>query len=86
MSKTAMIRARIEPELKEEAEAVLKKLGISVSDAIAMFFKQVKYHKGLPFEVKIPNRTTRRALKLSEKNKGISYYKDSKELFDKLGI
>ncbi len=86
MAKTAMIRARIEPELKEEAEVVFKKLGISVSEAIAMFFKQVRYHKGLPFEVRIPNRATMRAFKQSEKNKGISYYKDSKELFDKLGI
>jgi DNA-damage-inducible protein J len=84
MSKTAMIRARIEPELKEEVEVVLKKLGISVSEAIGMFYKQVKYQKGMPFDVKIPNRTTRRALRDSEANKGISYYRNVDEMFEKL--
>ncbi|MFI5202074.1 MAG: type II toxin-antitoxin system RelB/DinJ family antitoxin [Candidatus Kapaibacterium sp.] len=84
MAKTAMIRARIEPELKEEAEAILNKLGMSVSEAIAIFFKQVRYRKGLPFDVRIPNRTTRKALRDSEANKGITHYKNVDEMFEKL--
>ena len=79
-----MIRARIEPELKEEVELVLKKLGLSVSEAIGMFFKQVKYHKGMPFEVRIPNRTTRKAFRDSKDNKGITYYRNVDEMFEKL--
>lgn len=86
MSKTAMIRARIEPELKEEAEAVLKKLGISVSDAIAMFFKQVKYHKGLPFEVRIPNRATIRTFKKTDAGKELTEHDSLEALRKHLGF
>jgi DNA-damage-inducible protein J len=74
MSKTAMIRARIEPELKEEVEVVFKKLGLSVSEAIGMFFKQVRYRKGLPFDVRIPNRATIRTFKKTDAGKELTRY------------
>ena len=61
-TKTASVHARIQPTLKLRAEAVLDKLGISTSEAIAMFFSQVALQKGLPFDVKIPNKTTRKAM------------------------
>jgi DNA-damage-inducible protein J len=61
-SKTASVHARIQPTLKVQAEAVLDKLGISTSEAIAIFFSQIALQKGLPFEVKIPNKTTRKAM------------------------
>ncbi len=50
-SKTANLYARIEPELKEEAESILTALGIPASNAITMFYKQIVLHKGLPFVV-----------------------------------
>ena len=53
--KTANIYARIEPDVKEQAEAILDVLGIPASGAINMFYKQIILHKGLPFEVTIPN-------------------------------
>ena len=58
MAKTAMIMARIEPDLKTDAEKILKKLGLSTTEAINLFLSQIRLHKGLPFEVKIPNKTT----------------------------
>jgi DNA-damage-inducible protein J len=61
--KTASVHARIRPKLKAEAEAVLGKLGISTSEAIAIFFSQITLQKGLPFEVRIPNKTTRKAMR-----------------------
>lgn len=54
MSKTTSIFARVEPEIKEQAEMVLNKLGIPMSNAINIFLRQVVLHNGLPFEVKIP--------------------------------
>ena len=54
MAKTANLYARIEPELKEEAESILTALGIPASNAINMFYKQVVLHRGLPFDVKLP--------------------------------
>lgn len=55
MAKTANLYARIEPEIKEEAESILSALGIPASNAINMFYKQIILHKGIPFEVKIPS-------------------------------
>lgn len=63
MAKTETIRARVDATLKAQAEAVLDNLGLTAGDAIRLFYKQVALQKGLPFEVKLPNATTRRALK-----------------------
>ena len=60
--KTAYINSRLEVATKKDAEAVFRKLGLSPSDAIRLFYKQVALSHGLPFEVKIPNATTRAAI------------------------
>ena len=62
MAKSDMIRARVEPELKQEAETVFSRLGLSTTQAITLFYKQVSLQQGLPFAVKIPNAETRKAL------------------------
>jgi len=54
MNKTANLYARIEPDVKEEAEKVLEALGIPVSNAINMFYKQIILQQGIPFDVKLP--------------------------------
>ena len=54
MAKSASVYARIDPDLKEQAEAILAALGIPTSNAIDMFFKQIVLKKGLPFEVRLP--------------------------------
>lgn len=54
MAKSANLYARIEPEVKEEAESILSALGIPASNAINMFYKQIILQRGLPFDVKIP--------------------------------
>ena len=55
MAKSANLYARIEPEIKEQAEKILSTLGIPASNAINMFYKQIILQRGLPFEVKIPS-------------------------------
>jgi len=62
MRKTAYITARIEPKLKAQAGRVLAKVGVSTTDAITMFMRQVVLHDGLPFEVRVPNAETRKAI------------------------
>ncbi len=62
MAKTEIIRSRIDPELKHDAEAVLSVLGLKTSEAITLFFKQLVLQRGLPFSVKIPNDVTIKAL------------------------
>ncbi len=53
-AKSANLYARIEPDVKEQAESILSALGIPASNAINMFYKQIILNRGLPFEVKIP--------------------------------
>lgn len=54
MAKSANLYARIEPDLKEQAETILAALGIPASNAITMFYRQIILQKGLPFDVKLP--------------------------------
>lgn len=72
MAKTTMTDG-LTPELKEEAEAILDKLGISISAAYELFYRQIVAHRGLPFEARIPNDTTRRALEDARLGKGKKY-------------
>ncbi len=58
--KTEVIHARIEPGLKASAEKIFRKLGISTSYAISLFFSQVVMNKGIPFDVKVSNAATRK--------------------------
>jgi DNA-damage-inducible protein J len=86
VAKTGMIRARVSPELKAEAEGILAEIGLSSSDAIRMFYKQVALRKGLPFEARIPNATTRKALRDAEAGRGMTDYASVDEMFKDLGI
>ncbi|MGI6110165.1 MAG: type II toxin-antitoxin system RelB/DinJ family antitoxin [Eubacteriaceae bacterium] len=54
-TKSANLYARIEPDVKEQAESILSALGIPASNAINMFYRQIILQRGLPFEVKIPS-------------------------------
>ena len=56
MARTSNVFARVEPEVKEQAEIVLEQLGIPMSNAIGMFLRQVVLQRGLPFEMKLPER------------------------------
>jgi len=68
--KNAVINARIESELKVDVESILKNLGLSATQAINMFYQQIKMHNGIPFDVKIPNAETQRVIE--ESRKGIN--------------
>lgn len=72
--KTGMIHARIDESLKHDAELVFKSLGINTADAIRMFLRQVTLYQGLPFEVKIPNKETLKAMEELRKNKNLKSY------------
>ena len=86
MAKTAFIRARIEPGLKEHVEKILDKLGLTQTEAIKLFYKQIELAHGLPFEVKIPNRETKKAIKESFEGKNQEHFSTTDELFEDLGI
>jgi DNA-damage-inducible protein J len=74
MGKTETIRARVEPRLKRDAEAILKKIGLTPSEAITLFLTQVKLMKGLPFPVRAPNAQTRRAIREARARKDLETF------------
>ncbi len=86
MARTAMINARTERELKKEVEGILQSLGMSTTEAINIFFRQVKLRRGLPFPVEIPNEKTLKAFKDSEEGRGLVECKDADDMFDRLGV
>lgn len=86
MSKTSTVRARIEPRLKEEAEKLFHKLGLTTTQAITLFYRQVKLRKGLPFDVVIPNKTTRKTFENTDAGRGLVFCEDAEDMFKKLGI
>jgi len=83
-TKTRMIHARIDPKLKESAERVFSTLGISTTEAIRLFLKQVQLHKGLPFPVLIPNAQTIAAIKAANNPEALNRYRSFRELRQKL--
>ncbi len=81
-----MINARTEKELKEDVKVILKELGLSTTEAINIFFRQVKMRRGLPFAVEIPNAKTLKTFRDSEAGKGLVECKDAEDMFKKLGV
>lgn len=83
--KTATVRARIEPQLKHDAEQVLMSLGFSFSDAIEIFLRQVKLNRGIPFEIRLPNEVTLKTFEDTDKGRNLTRHKSAKTMFEKLG-
>ena len=86
MPKSASIHARMEPELKEEAEAILKELGLNASQAITLFYRQIKLSRGLPFVLRVPNETTRQTLDDTDAGENLVYCRDADDLFRRLKL
>ena len=74
MAKTETVRARVAPELKRDAETVLRKIGLTPSEAITLFLTQVTLTNGLPFPLRLPNRQTRRAIRQARAGKDIETF------------
>lgn len=84
-SKTATARALLDPEIKKQAEEILRGLGLSVSQSYELFYRQVIAQKGLPFELHIPNEKTLNAIENSRRGRGKTF-SSTDELFEDLGI
>ena len=86
MGKTAMVRARIRPKLKAQAEAIFRRLGLNATQAITLFYSQVEMRRGLPFELAIPTSTTRRTFEATDAGRDLVVCDNVDDLFKKLGI
>ena len=81
MNKSSTIRARVEPDLKDKAEQIFRKLGLTTTQAITLFYRQVEIRNGLPFDVAIPNETTRRTFEDTDAGRNLVVCKDADDLF-----
>jgi len=68
--KESVVKARIEPSLKHETEEILHNLGLTTTDAIRMFFHQIRLHRGIPYPVQVPSKETLKAIDELESGKG----------------
>ena len=80
MAKTETIRVRVDPDVKRDAEEVFSTLGLSVAEAIALFYKQVALCQGLPFPVNIPNAETREAIRQARTKDGLIHFRSVDDL------
>jgi len=78
-----MIHARVDPKLKRSAERVFSQIGISTTEAIRLFLRQVELHRGLPFQVKVPNEETVAAMQEANDPATLRRYGSFRELREK---
>ena len=86
MGKTSTVRARIDPDLKGKAEHIFQQLGLTTTQAITLFYKQVELRKGLPFDIAIPNEITRKTFSDTDAGRELIICDDTNDMFKKLGI
>jgi DNA-damage-inducible protein J len=86
MNKTATVRARLEPGLKEKAEEILHNLGLSTTQAITLFYRQVELNNGLPFNLVVPSALTKKTMDETDSGEGLILCEDIDDMFEKLGI
>jgi len=79
--KTAIVHARIEPRTKRKAESVLRKLGITPTEAIRLYYNQISLRGGIPFPVEIPNKLTASTLNKSRRGKDVEEFDSVDEMF-----
>ena len=84
--KTSTISARINPDLKRKAEEVFRALGLTSSQAITLFYKQVELQQGLPFIVKIPNDVSQQSLAEARRRSNLEAFNSVEDLFNDLEI
>lgn len=82
---TTMVHVRVDEKTKERAAKTLAEMGLSVSDAVRMLLVRVAAEKALPFEVKVPNATTVKAMRAADQGKG-KRHRSADALFKDLGI
>jgi DNA-damage-inducible protein J len=80
--KTAAVHARIEPQTKEKAEEILRSLGLTPTEAIRIFYKQISLRGGLPFPVEIPNKLTASTLEKSRRGEDVQEFDSLEAMFN----
>lgn len=86
MSKSAYVRARIEPDLKQGVEAIFNEFGLTPTQVITILYKQVLRNHEIPLDLSLPNKETAKAIVEARNGEGLVAYKNLDDMFDKLDI
>jgi len=85
MASNAVVRSRIDADVKEKATAVLEEMGLTVSDVMRIVLTRVAKENALPFDLR-PNKLTRETMRKTAKGAEVYPAKDAADLFHELGI
>ena len=85
LTENEIIQAHVDLDLKHEAEEIFAELGLSATEAITLFYRQVILHQGLPFGMSVPNAATVKALQQSRDGVGLTEYAGINSLKAELG-
>lgn len=85
-SKTVVVQARMNPDLRDDVDQIFERIGISRTEAIKVFFQQVRVHRGFPFELRIPNEEMQQTFRDTDAGKNLHSYDSEEELFKDLGL
>ena len=86
IASSTTVRARVKQSLKDDVESILEELHLTMSDAINMFMAQIKLKKGIPFDVRVPNKKTLKTFKDTDAGLNPVRCADAQDMFNKLGI
>jgi len=86
MPKNASLNIRTTPEIKRGAEAILNDLGLNISSAVNLFLRQVINCRGIPFDLRLPNKETQQAMGDVDSCRNLESADTVEEMFQKIGI
>ncbi len=84
MAHGVVINTRVDAQTKSQAQRILKKLDMTLSEAIKLYLRQIIYNKGIPFEIKIPNELTMETIEKSQRGEELHEASDVEEMFREL--
>ena len=86
MNKTEIVKARLEPDLKEHVHTVFYQMGVTPTQAIRMFYRYVERKQAFPFDLSVPNEKTAKTIREAKAGKGLIESKNLENLFTELDI
>ena len=86
MAKNASVNIRTTDEIKKGAEVILNGLGLNISSAVNLFLRQVINYRGIPFDLRLPNKETLQAMDDINTNRNLKSADTVKEMFEKIGV
>ncbi len=86
MAKNTNINVRTTVDVKKRAEVILNDLGLNLSSAVNLFLKQVINYRGIPFDLRLPNKATMKAMDDVDNHRDLESTDTVEEMFEKIDV